>query len=181
MGFTGNNKGIRLAIVVLLIVFACGALGLCSRSEAAEPSGLSIGFGKALGGSEPCFNSMLIAQEIAEQRWLAFLATHGDSDSCRGEVMDANVGAGILRATQLNHWSIGFGAAVFEHGDLIVGPKSLEQMWPPRSSEGMQFGAAISVRRYIGKRLVVDMLHFSTGGSAYFNPGLNSLTIGIRL
>lgn len=181
MKFTGNSSGVRKVLAALLVAFGAGALGFCAKSDAAEPTGLSIGFGKALGGSDICADSMMIAQELAEQRWTAFLVTHGDGAVCRGERVDANVGAGIVRSTRLGHWSVGFGAALFEHGNAIVGPRGIDTMEPPRNSERVQFGAAISVRRYVSKRLVVDILHFSTGGAAAHNSGLNAITLGVRL
>src|SRR5690606_24221740 len=116
MKFTGNNRSIRVGILVLLGLFAAGALGLCSRTEAAE--GLSIGFGKASAGSDVCADSMLLVQELGE-RWLGALATHGDG-RCRGEKMAANVMAGVVRVTHVRRLSVGFGAGVLVHGDIAV-------------------------------------------------------------
>jgi hypothetical protein len=181
MGFTGNKKGVRIAIVLLLVLFAAGALGWCSRSEAAE--GLSIGFGIGTAGSDRCFESMAIAQELADRKWLATLSTHGEAASCRmeNEPVDANFGAGIVRTTQLGKWAIGFGAGVWEHGDVVVGPKSIENDEHPRTADRPQLCAHILVRRYLFRdRVVADLLHCSTGGSTKFNRGRNVLTLGLR-
>src|SRR5690606_7942201 len=94
--FTGNSAGVRKALLILLALFGAGSLGYCSSSDAAE--GLSIGFGKASAGSDVCSESMLLAQEFGEQRWLALLATHGEGH-CHGEVMAANVIASVARVT----------------------------------------------------------------------------------
>lgn len=89
MKFTGNNRSIRVGILVLLGLFAAGALGLCSRTEAAE--GLSIGFGKASAGSV-CADSMLLAQELSERLWLATLSTVAAARITKRRSMPQSVG-----------------------------------------------------------------------------------------
>jgi hypothetical protein len=169
-----------VAIVLLVIAFGAGAAGYCSKADAQE--GLSISFGAGMAGSERCFESMLLAQEMADRKWLAYLSTHGPSGGCRdpAEPVAANIGAGIIRTTHLGKWSVGFGAGVMEHGDVVVGPWSIRDNPGPRSDEDIQFVAAILIRRTLGKRLVFDLLHNSTGGSTHFNRGLNSFTFGMR-
>jgi hypothetical protein len=206
MKFTGNNRGIRVAILLLIVLFALGAAGYCSRSDAEEPcnelagcgagepastsldlkddkaEGLSIGFGFAAAGGEPCFGAMLIAQEFGERRWLAFLSTHGDSNSCRDdEPIRANIGGGIVRTTHLGKWAIGFGLGVLEHGDVIVGPKAVTSSPYPRTADRLQLCANILIRRHLFRdRAVADVVHCSSGNSTVWNRGLNTITLGIR-
>ena len=169
-GFTGNNSGIRKIIAILLVIFGGGALGWCSKSNASE--GLSIGLGKATIGSEVCFTSLLITQELADRRWLVTLSTHGE-EYCRDELVQANMGVGIVRTTHLNNWSIGFGAGIWEHGDIAVGPES--------NRNRPQLCANILIRRYwLNDKVVTDLLHCSTGGSTKYNRGRNLLTLGYR-
>lgn len=152
----------RLALLVLLAI----------AGQAAADEGLSVGFGKAMIGSEACFDSLLITQELAEKRFLLTLATHGEG-YCRDQHVRANMGLGMLRTTQLGRWSLGFGGAVYEHGDRGVGPAE----HPDRP----QLCAQILIRRYLfNERAVLDILHCSTGGSTYYNPGKNWLTLGMR-
>lgn len=178
MKFTANPKGIRIVLIVLLIVFGMGALGWCSKSDAQE--GLSIGFGKASAGSDICFDSMMITQTIAEDRWTAYLATHGEAAMCHGEAVGANMGAGVIRTTHLGKFSIGFGAGVLDHGDIAVGPLlGLQQ--PPRTDDDIQLAAAILLRYRISKRFEMTWVHNSNGGSTKHNRGLNTLVLAVRL
>lgn len=183
MGFTANSTGIRKLLLVIIVLFALGALGYCSQSSAAEHpgAGLSISFGTAAVGGEQCFDSMLIAQELQGRSWLAYLDTHGKG-TCRGdELIRANVGAGILRTTHLGKWAIGLGAGLLEHGDSVVGPREILGDSFPRVAPRPQFCANILIRRYLFHgRAVFDALHCSTGGSTYFNTGLNLFTLGVR-
>lgn len=170
-GFTDNPSGVRKVLAILLVLFAAGAAGWCSKSEAAE--GLSVGFGKAAIGSEVCFGALLLTQEVADRRWLATLSTHGEGH-CRELDVRANLSAGILRTTPLGKFSVGFGAALRHHGDRAVGPKE--------GGDRPELVAQIILRRYLfGDRIVLDLLHQSTGGAAEWNPGLNALVIGVRL
>jgi hypothetical protein len=183
-GFTGNPRGVRWAILLLLALFALGALGYCNRSSAeeAEPQGLSISFGVGYMGGSRCFDSMMLAQEIAERKWLGYLATHGDSNACgaEAEFIRPNIGAGIIRTTHLGAWTIGFGAGVMEHGDVVMGPYEIIDDAEPRTDSDIQAHAVILIRRALGKRLVFDFFHASTGKATHFNPGLNNVTIGVR-
>jgi len=178
--FTGNSAGVRKALLILLALFGAGSLGYCSSSDAAE--GLSIGFGKASAGSDVCSESMLLAQEFGEQRWLALLATHGEGH-CHGEVMAANVMASVARVTHIQRFSVGFGAGMLAHGDMAVGPWTLLQQPKdgPRRTDSAQFCATILMRYRVGTRFVVDWLHCSTGGATAMNRGKNWLTFGVRL
>jgi hypothetical protein len=179
-GFTGNPRGVRWAILLLLGLFALGALGYCNRSDAAE--GLSLSFGLGYAGSDRCFDSMMLAQEMAERRWLAYFITHGDSESCQSEAeyVRANLGAGIIRTTHLGPWSIGFGAGVLEHGDIVIGPYEIIDDAAPRVDNDLQAHAVILIRRTLGKRFVFDFFHASTGKATHFNAGLNNITLGVR-
>lgn len=169
-GFTGNSSGVRKVLVVLLILFGAGAAGWCSRSDA---EGLSIGFGKASIGSEVCFDSLLLTQELGERRWLATLSTHGDGQ-CRDVDVRANLSVGIVRTARLGRFALGFGAAVRHHGDRAVGPKE--------GGDRPELCAQIMLRRYLLlDRMVLDLLHCSSGGAAEWNPGANTLAIGVRL
>lgn len=169
-GFTGNNSGIRKIIAILLVIFGGGALGWCSKSNASE--GLSIGLGKTTIGSEVCFTSLLITQELAEQRWLVTMSTHGEG-YCREQEVRANVGFGVLRTTRLSKWMIGFGGGVDEHGDRGVGPSG--------NPDRPQLHAEILIRRYLWQeRAVFDLLHKSTGGSTEYNSGKNFLVLAAR-
>lgn len=170
-GFTGNSSGVRKVLAVLVILFAAGAAGWCSRSDAAE--GLSVGFGKASVGSEVCFDSLLLTQELADRRWIATLATSGDGH-CRGLDVRANLSAGIIRTTHLGRFAIGFGAALRHHGDRAVGPRG--------GGDRPELVAQILIRRYLfDGRVVLDLLHQSTGGAAEWNPGANTIALGLRL
>lgn len=173
MGFTGNTSGVRKVLIVFVILFLAGALGWCeARAESAD-AGLSIGFGKAAVGSEACFDSMLIAQELAGARWIATLETHG-TGRCRNQDLAANLGAGVSRMTHLRSWAFAVGAGLLEHGDLAVGPAG--------NPERPQLCANLLIRRYLFRdRAVLDLLHCSTGGSSAHNPGLNFLTLGFRI
>lgn len=175
---TGNSRGVIVGILIVLAGF--GLFAECSKAD--ERQGLSISFGTGLAGSDSCFDSMLLAQEIAERKWLGYLLTHGPSSACRepAEPVVANIGAGIIRTTHRGKWSIGFGAGVMEHGDIVIGPGSIRERPYPRHNESIQFVAAILIRRNVGERFVVDLLHNSTGGSTHFNRGLNTLTVGLR-
>jgi hypothetical protein len=178
--FTGNNRGVHLVLVVILILFILGALGFCSvrAEERAEREGLSVSLGVPHVGSSRCdFAGLMIAQELADRKWLAHLWTHGDGE-CRGEAWRANVGAGVIRTTHLGHWSIGIGVGIAEHGDRAVGPFVPD---PPHTSDRVQLGANLLIRRHVGKRLVLDLHHFSSGGSTYWNAGRNMLLFGVRL
>lgn len=182
MGFTGNKRGIQIAILILVALFVAGGLGWCSKAEGQEReiSGLSVGFGGASAGSAMCFGAMLLTQTFAEDDWVAYMATHGSSENCHGEAMVANVGFGLIRTTHLGKWSIGFGGGIFEHGDTAIGPK-LGAHVPPRVDEDIQLAAAIMLRRRIGERLEINWLHNSTGGSTKHNRGLNTIAISFRL
>lgn len=172
MGFTGNSRGVRLVLLILLALFGAGGLGWCSKAKAdeLELQGLTIGFGSGHAGSEPCFGALLLTQSFADERWVGFLNTHGESSSCRDrEPVRANIAAGVIRTTHLGPWSIGFGAALREHGDVVVGPYSIVNQTPPRVEPSAHLAAVIFVRRELGQRFVVDLLHLSTGGSTYFN------------
>ncbi len=178
MGFTGNPKGSRYAIIALLVIFALGA-GYCAKSEA-QDSGLSIGFGIATAGAERCFDSMMLAQRFGD--WMATLSTHGESAKCRdNEPIDANVGVGIVRVTDLGKWSIGFGAGLWEHGDVVVGPKTIMSNPAPRRSDRVQLCAHILIRYRLGKRGAIDWLHCSSAGSTHYNRGLNLFTLSVRI
>lgn len=169
-GFTGNPSGVRKVLAILLILFVLGAAGWCSNSEAAE--GLSVGFGQASIGSEICFDALLLTQEFADRRWLGTLSTHGDG-RCRGLDMRANLSAGIVRTTHLRRFSIGFGAAIRHHGDRAIGPKE--------GGDRPELVAQILLRCYLLRdRVVLDLLHQSTGGAAEWNPGLNTVALGAR-
>ncbi|NIR28351.1 MAG: hypothetical protein GWN84_03290, partial [Gammaproteobacteria bacterium] len=167
-------------IAMLAVLFVLMAAGYCRRSEADE---LSVGFGVALAGSERCFESMTIMQEFGEGRWLGYLATHGNSPSCRAEQepIRANVGAGVIRTAHADRWTLGFGAGLLEHGDVVIGPDSILGDDAPRTADRPQLAAAILVRLRIRERLVLDLLHNSTGGSTGFNRGLNTITLGWRV
>lgn len=142
-------------------------------STAAADTGLSIGFGKAAIGSDVCFDSLIITQELSERRWLAVLQTHGKGE-CREQHVRANMGAGIARMTQLGKWSLGFGVAVWHHGDRAVGPRE--------GGDRPEVTAHIHIRRYLfDERLVLDIAHSSTGGAAEYNAGRNILTLGWRV
>lgn len=154
----------KRVIITLIALFA--------TSATADDTGLSIGFGKAAIGSEACFDSLLLTQEMAERKFLLTLATHGDGH-CREQDVRANMGIGVLRTTQLGRWSFGFGGGVFEHGDRGVGPKI--------DGDRPQLCAQILIRRYLLKeRAVFDILHCSTGGSTHYNPGKNWAVLGVR-
>lgn len=169
-GFTGNPSGVRKVLAVVVVIFALGAAGYCSTSDAAE--GLTVGFGKASVGSEVCFDSLLVTQELADRRWVATLATHGDG-RCRDQDVRANLGLGVLRTTHLGRWSIGIGGGLWHHGDRAFGPAG--------GSDRPELSAQILIRRYLLRdRLVLDLLHASTGGAAEVNPGRNFLVLGAR-
>lgn len=186
MKFTGNDKGVRTAILALVVLFAAMAAGYCTKADAQtkpEDQGLSVGFGIATAGSEPCFQSMLLAQSFGGERWLGYLATHGDATDCRGHDVRANIGSGIIRTAKAGKWTLGFGAGLREHGDLVIGDYDLsaENGWNYPIDEGPQLVAAILVRYRISRRLSIDLLHNSTGGSTSENRGLNTATISWRL
>jgi hypothetical protein len=177
MKFTGNKKGTRIALLIFLLLFLAGALGYCARSEAAE--GLSVSLGQPFIGSSRCeYAGLMIAQELADRRWLAHMWTHGDGQ-CRGEAMRANIGAGIARTTHLGPWALGIGMGLAEHGDRAIGP--LVDSEPPRTADRMQLGAVLLIRRHIGERWVIDLHHMSSGGSTHWNPGKNMLLFGVRI
>ena len=171
MKFTGNTRGIQLAIFLLVVCF--GLMAYCS----AKAEGLSIGFGRASAGGEICMDSMLLSQTM--NNWYGYLSTHGDG-TCRDQLVNANIGAGIVRTADLGRWTLGFGAGVLEHGDIIVGP---DAVWssPRRTSDRIQFTASILLRYRVSKRLSVDILHNSTGGASDENRGLNTLVLSVRL
>ncbi len=173
MKFTGNDKGVRLAILVLVVLFVAMAAGYCSKAEAQE-QGLSLGFGMATAGSEPCFTSMLLMQTIGD-KFAGYLATHGDSEDCRSQFVRANFGAGIIRTAEAGKWTLGFGAGFREHGDIVIG----DYDWTHGVSvdEGPQLVAAILVRYRVSRRLSIDLLHNSTGGSTTENRGLNTVAV----
>lgn len=152
-----------VALVALLAVSAA------LHAEDNPDAGLSISFGQAAVGSDFCFGSLLVAQELGGGRWLGHLSTHGDGD-CGAR---ANIGAGLLRTTHLGEWAFGIGAGFLEHGDIAVGPAE--------NPDRPQLAANLLIRRYLfRRRVVLDLIHWSTGGSTYWNVGLNSATIGVR-
>jgi hypothetical protein len=180
MTFTGNPKGMRILIAAILVLFVAMATGYCSKADAQEnpeEQGLSLGFGIATAGSEPCFHSMLLAQTIGD-KWLGYLATHGDSDDCRNQSVTANFGVGIIRTATVNRWTLGFGAGFREHGDIVIGDYDWRTQTP--YDEGPQLVAAILVRFRLHKHVSLDLLHNSTGGSTTENRGLNSIVISGR-
>lgn len=184
MKFTGNDKGVRLAILVLVILFVAMGAGYCTKADAQEKSqeqGLSLGFGIAAAGSEPCFQSMLLMQAVGDH-WAGYLATHGDGDGCRNHDVRANFGAGIIRTAEAGKWTLGFGPGFLEHGDLVIGDYDLSAAngWNYPIDEGPQLVAAILVRYRISARLSIDLLHNSTGGATSENRGLNVLTLSGR-
>lgn len=155
----------KRVIITLIALFA--------TSATADDTGLSIGFGKAAIGSEACFDSLMITQELSERRWLAVLQTHGKG-FCRDQDVRANMGAAIVRTTHLGKWSVGFGVAAWHHGDRAVGPKE--------GGNRPELTAHIHLRRYLfDERFVLDLAHSSTGGAAEYNPGRNILTLGWRV
>lgn len=164
MGVTSNKAKVR--IVVVLFILAMGAIGYCTQARA---DALSIGFGAALAGSEHCFDSMLIAQELNDRRWIGYLNTHGNSSHCREVPIRGNLSIGLIRTTTLNKWSIGAGFALFEHGDRVIGPEL--------PAERIQLTGALFLRRRLGEHFAVDFLHNSTGGSTEHNVGYNSFTL----
>jgi hypothetical protein len=173
-----------VAIVLLLILFIAMAVGWCSRVEAQEEpaeQGLSVGFGIATAGSEPCFLAMLLSQTFG-QHWLGYLQTNGDAAECRDQPVRANIGAGIIRTAEANRWTIGFGAGFREHGDIVIGDYDASEAtgWNYPIDEGPQLVAAILVRFRMTQRLSIDLLHNSTGGSTTENRGLNTITISGR-
>lgn len=186
MSFTGNSRGVRLAILILVVLFVVGGAGFCAKQADAAENKTIVAFGVPFIGGDRCeFQSMTISREIDDGAWLAGLVTHGTGE-CRGEAVAAQIGAMILHQTYIGAgrmFSIGFGAAMFEHGDIAVGPHSvLDAAQAPRTSEGLQGSGVILVRAYLlSRRLVVDMpLHFSTGKATYFNPGRNLIQVGYR-
>lgn len=195
-GFTGNSRGIRIVVLIVLGLLAAGALGLCSTADAREPEGLSIGFGPVFAGSERCFTGMMVAQEL--DHWILNLQTHGDSTACREppEPITANIGIGVVRFTGLGKWKLGIGASVWEHGDVVVGDFSgmpassntvdITQLsgsvktlgtaaQEPRRAQGIHLCGQFLFRRPLGKRLVLDVVHCSSGGSTHYNRGRNFL------
>lgn len=175
--FTNNKRSVRVGILLIVALVAAG-LTWCSQSEAQE-NGFSIGFGAVTIGSDVCdFLSMKLGQDVG--KWRAAVVTHGAGE-CRSEPVDAQVGISISRPVKLRNWDIGFGAALFEHGDIAVGPHAvLRATPPPRRTDVLQFQATIVVRRRIGSRLLFDVDHFSAGGATFFNPGRNIYTLGAR-
>jgi hypothetical protein len=180
MGITGNSKGVRAAIVVLVLLFiAAGAW--CSKAEARDRT--TVSYGNLAFGGDFCTDSLVIGREFGAEKWLAGLVTHG-TGNCRGEFTSANIGGFVLHQLHFgDRFSIGFGAGIFEHGDIGIGKESiLLDTTEPRKSEQMQFAAVISVRAYaLNRKLVIDMpLHFSSGKATRFNPGKNLIAVGYR-
>jgi hypothetical protein len=182
MGITGNNSGVRIAIAILLLLFIAAGAGWCSRAEAQE-NATSVSIGPLSFGGEACVDSLLIARELGEGKWLAGMITHGSGD-CRGEHVSAQIGLLALHQLRFGErFSIGFGGAIFEHGDIGIGKESiLADESEPRQSQEMQLAGVISVRAYLlAGRFVIDLpMHFSTGNASRFNPGKNALLFGYR-
>lgn len=192
-GFTGNAKGVRYVIAFLLALFAAGGLGWCQRADAQQLEGAvwdkdrtSISYGLPFIGGQLCeFTSLTVAREFYQRKARVGFTTHGEGQ-CKGEFVDANFRVFALHQQFLGrggHWSIGFGAALSEHGDIGIGNETvLDDVTEPRKAFGIQLSAVISVRTYwLRHRLVVDLpLHLSVGGSTRFNPGWNFLQVGYR-
>lgn len=187
--FTGNNSGIRIAILIIIAFFILGGLGWCRSGVAQEvEASTSVSFGLPFIGGELCdFSAMVIAREFSGRSWLGGITTHGEGE-CKGEFVAANFGAFVLHQTWVNkHLSVGFGAALFEHGDIGVGKAEIlnqpESTNYPRKSDTLQMTGVIMIRTYWleDSQLVIDLpLHFSNGSSSRFNPGWNLLMVGYR-
>lgn len=176
MRFSGNSAGVRIVIAVLLVVAAIAGTR-CARAESV------IALGPAAIGSHVCdFEGLSVSREFLDRSVLAGIFTHGEG-RCKGELVDANVGAfGLMLFPVGRRFDIGFGAGLWEHGDIAVGDASIVGDPEPRRDEGTQLTAAILLRSYwLDGRLVADFpLHFSSGGSTRHNAGLNLLTLGYR-
>lgn len=191
-GFTGNDKGVRIVILVLILLFIAGGLGFCQRADAQQVEKVwdrdrtSVSYGLPLIGGQLCdFTSLSIAREFYQRKALVGFVTHGEGQ-CKDEFVSANFRVFALHQQFVGrngHWSIGFGAALSEHGDIGIGNETvLDDTVEPREAFGIQLSAVIAVRTYwLDNRLVVDFpLHMSTGGSTRFNPGWNFLQAGYR-
>lgn len=184
MGVTGNNSGVRVVVVLIVIAFMVVGLGWCDKADAQELPLTSVGIGTMMFGGDECgIESMLIAREFGNRKWMAGLVTHG-TGKCRGEAIKANIG--LLAVHQLHfrdRLSIGFGGALFEHGDIGIGKASiLNDVTEPRTSDTLQLAAVILIRVHFPRNdLYLDFpLHFSSGGASRFNPGKNMIDFGVR-
>ena len=185
-GATGNHAKVRLLIACIVLVFILGGLGYCTKSEAQESKreiqGTTVSVGLPTIGSDTCeYTSFTISQELVDRKWLASLHTHGDGQ-CRDEYVSAQVGGSIIRTTHLGDFAIGFGLALWEHGDIAIGPIEIWDNPEPRTANRIQLSAAILIRYHaFGERLIIDLpFHFSTGKSTFFNPGRNFIQVGYR-
>lgn len=181
-GFTGNTSGIRKVLTVFVIAFIGAVAGWCTKGHTAELDGTTVSLGQVFESSTKCtFTSLTISQEFNNRQWLGSLHTHG-SGLCTEE-MEANIGFSLVRTAYIGRWAFGIGGALWEHGDVIVGPLSVnDDLIPPRVSEDIQLTAALLIRgHFFHDRVVLDIpFHFSTGGSTHYNRGLNLVSLGVR-
>jgi hypothetical protein len=185
MRFTGNPKKVQIALAALALVtlwFACTS----KRAEAAEPE-FYAGAGLNFMSNEPAAHGYRIGMQ--QGAWEASIVTHGEAEVQRdgdpvGYFLEANFGTCGTFNVYRNKWTIGWGACLWEHGDIDIGDEAdfvlrddgLYQLM----DDGIQLTAAIVVRRDFGKRLYVDIFHASTGGSTHYNRGRNLITVGAR-
>lgn len=184
VGFTGNKRGVRVLVAVFVLAFIELSAGWCSRANAEEV--LTAGFGIATAGSEDCFDSMLLTQSFGDHEWLGYLATHGDSDSCRKHPVDANFGVGVLKLAHRGRWTLGVGGGLRQHGDLVIGPDfprptvEVSRNYEPFRNDELQLVASLFIRFRLHKHVTADLLHNSTGGATQQNRGLNTIVISGR-
>lgn len=182
MKFTGNPRGVQLAIIILVLLTGWVS---CKSAKAAEPAMFFAGAGAALHSTDGYSHGLRLGLE--QGPWQASIVTMGEGAVEKdGEryLLEPNIAACGTWHRGFRRLSIGWGACLWEHGDFSVGdqyPVAYDDGFI-LLDDGIQLTAAIVLRRTFGanEHAYVELFHASTGGSTHYNRGRNLVGAGFR-
>lgn len=182
MKFTGNPRGVQIAILALLVTTLWFS---CRSAKAAEPL-FFAGAGVALHSTDSYSHGLRVGLE--QGAWQASIVTMGEGtvehDGAR-YLLGPNMAACGTWHRGFKRLSIGWGACLWEHGDFSVGdeyPVAYDRGTYVLLDDGIQLTAAIVLRRTFGENehFYVEAFHASTGSSTHYNRGRNLVQGGMR-
>lgn len=182
MKFTGNPRGVQIAILALIVATLWIS---CRSAKAAEPAIFFAGAGAALHSTDSYSHGLHVGLE--QGPWEASIVTMGEGAVDRdGDdyLIGPNLAACGTWHRGFRRLSIGWGACLWEHGDWSVGdqyPFAYDGGFI-LLDDGIQLTAAIVLRRTFGENehVYVELFHASSGGSTHYNRGRNLANVGFR-